>query len=70
MKIVLKPVAIVSAVSRVVPRTDVKREINSSTVPPAFLKAPPALLIAIPISFASTAKFAATALIEPSFFSI
>ena len=56
----------VSAVSRVVERTDVKSAINSSTSPPAALNAPPARLIATPISDASTAKFAATVLIFPS----
>jgi hypothetical protein len=65
VKIVLKPVAIVSAVSRVVARTEVNSEINSSTSPPAALNAPPARLMATPISDASTAKFAATVLILP-----
>ena len=63
VKMVLIPVAIVSAVSRVVERTDVNRAINSSTLPPADANAPPARLIAAPMSAASTAKLAATTLI-------
>ena len=66
VKIVLKPVAIVSAVSRVVARTDVNKAMSSSTSPPAALNAPPARLIATPISEDSTAKFAATTLIFPN----
>ena len=53
----------VSAVSRVVERTEVINAINSSMLPPAALNEPPARLIATPISEASIAKLAETVLI-------
>ena len=72
VKIVRKPVAIVSALSRVVDLTLVNTAINSfnASVPSltpllAFAKTPPVLEIALIISPASTAKPAATALILP-----
>ena len=68
-KMVLKPVAIVSALSRVVLRTAVNNDINSVRLPPAALKAPPARLTASMISPDSTANFLDTALIEPSWVS-
>ena len=68
-KIVRKPVAIVSADSRVVLLTAVKREMNSVKLPPAALKAPPVRLIDSMISPDSTAKALDTALTWPNCFS-
>ena len=72
VKIVLKPVAIVSALSRVVALTLVNTAINSlrASLPSltpllAAAKTPPVLEIAAIISPASTAKAAATAFILP-----
>ena len=64
VKIVLKPVAIVSAVSRVVARTDVNKAINSFSLPPAASNTPPVLLTTEIRSADSTAKLLETALIE------
>ena len=76
LKIVLNPVAIVSALSRVVARTLVNTAINSlrASVPwltplLAAANTPPVLWIAAIISLASTANPAATALILPRAFS-
>ena len=66
VKIVRKPVAIVSADSRVVERTAVNKARSSSRLPPAASNAPPARRTATPRSLASTAKLPATALIELS----
>ena len=66
VKIVRKPVAIVSADSRVVCLTAVNSAISSSKSPPAALNAPPARLITTLRSEASTANEPATLLIEPS----
>ena len=59
---VLKPVAIVSADSRVVARTEVNRAINSLTLPPAASKTPPTRRIAVIRSPDSTAKLLDTEL--------
>ena len=67
VKIVLRPVAIVSEDSRVVALTEVKRPISSSMLPPAALNAAPVLRNAKIMSSDSTANLPATALIEPSF---
>ena len=64
VKMVRKPVAILSADSRVVARTDVNKAINSFKSPPAALNAPPVRRIAAIISEDSTANFPATALID------
>ena len=56
----------VSAVSRVVARTEVNKAISSSTLPPAASNTPPVRLIAVIMSSDSTANFLETALIAPS----
>ena len=66
MKIVLRPVAMDSADSRVVALTDVNRAISSFKSPPAALKTPPVRRITEIRSPASTANCPATALIAPS----
>ena len=72
VKIVRKPVAIVSALSRVVARTLVNTAINSlrasfPSLTPLLAAAntPPVLCMAAIISLDSTANFAATALTDP-----
>ena len=69
VKIVRRPVAILSAASRVVALTDVNRAISSLRLPPAALKTPPVRLMVDIKSPASTANLPATALIAPSCFS-
>ena len=66
VKIVLKPVPILSALSRVVALTLVNKEISSFKSPPDDLNTPPALLITSIKSPASTANAPATASIEDS----
>ena len=66
VKIVLKPVAIDSADSRVVDLTEVNKAMSSFRSPPAFLKTPPVRLITEIKSPASTANLPATALMAPS----
>ena len=66
VKIVRKPVAILSALSRVVALTLVNKPISSSRSPPASTKTPPTLLMAAIKSPDSTANLPATALIAPS----
>ena len=66
MKIVLNPVAMVSAVSLVVALTLVKRAMNSFKSPPAAWNTPPVRLTALMISSDSTAKDLDTALIAES----
>ena len=65
MKIVRRPVAMVSAVSLVVALTEVNRAISSLTSPPAEANTPPVRLIAVIRSSDSTANLFETALIAP-----
>ena len=69
VKIVRKPVPILSALSRVVALTLVNKANNSLRLPPDDLNTPPVLRTTSIKSPASTANAPATALIEPSCFS-